>query len=240
MSKLDLLAIAAHPDDVEIACSGTLMLHIAKGHKVGVLDLTQGERGTRGSGELRLVEAAASARILGLHARENLGLADCFFQNDPESQQKLIAQIRRFRPEIVLCNAPEDRHPDHGRAAQLIVESCFYSGLPKIETFWEGQKQEAWRPKQVYHYIQDRFLIPDFVIDITPYWEKKTEALKAYGSQFFNPASAEGPQTHISTETFWHFMEARARETGHYIGATFGEGFVKTKMLEVKDLFGLL
>lgn len=237
--KLDILAIASHPDDVEIACAGTLMAHISKGYKVGVIDLTQGEMGTRGSAALRLIEAQDSAKIIGLEVRENLGLPDCFFQNDPESQKKLIEQIRRFQPEIVLCNAPEDRHPDHGKGSKLAIDSCFYAGLQKIETIWDGQSQTAWRPKQVFHYIQDKFLVPDFVVDITPFWERKTQALKAFGSQFFQPDSS-GPQTHISTETFWHFMEARARETGHYIGTTYGEGFLKTKMLEVKDLFGLL
>lgn len=236
--KLDLLAIAAHPDDAEISCSGTLMHHIAKGYKVGILDLTRGEMGTRGTPELRALESQHSAEILGLHVRDNVGLADCFFQNDPATQLKLIAQIRRFRPEIVLCNAPEDRHPDHGKGGAFAVDSCFYAGLAKIETTWDGEPQAAWRPKHVYHYIQDRFLVPDFVVDITPYWERKRAALKAYKSQFYDPASAE-PQTYISTEGFWQFMEGRAREMGHYISASFGEGFIKTKMIGVDDLFGL-
>ena len=236
--KLDILAIAAHPDDAEISCAGTLMLHAAKGYKVGILDLTRGEMGTRGTPQLRLLESEKASSILGLSARDNLGLPDCFFQNDPESQQKLITQIRRFQPEIVLCNAPEDRHPDHGKGGSFAVDSCFYSGLAKIETTWKGQKQEAWRPKHVFHYIQDRLLIPDLVMDITPFWERKREALKAYQSQFYDPKSSE-PQTYISTAAFWDFLEARAREMGHYMGVPYGEGLIKTKMIGVKDLFDL-
>ena len=235
--KLDILAIAAHPDDAEISCSGTLLYHLAKGNKVGILDLTRGEMGTRGSAELRDQESESSSKILGLTTRVNLALADCFFQNDPQSQLKIITQLRRFRPEVVLCNAPEDRHPDHGKGARLEIDACFYSGLAKIETEWEGIKQEAWRPRNVFHYIQDRLLVPDFVFDITPFWEKKVEALKAYKSQFYNPESDE-PETYISTEGFWKFMEARSREMGHYISVPFGEGFLKTKMLEGKDLMG--
>ncbi len=236
--KLDLLAIAAHPDDVEIACAGTLLSHVAKGYKVGVLDLTQGEMGTRGSAELRLLEARASADILGLAIRENIGLSDCFFQNDRESQLKIIEQIRRFQPEVILCNAPHDRHPDHGKAATLAIDSCFYAGLAKLKSTWDGQEQVPWRPRQVFHYIQDRLLQPDFVIDITPFWDRKVEALQAFGSQFYDPKGA-GPATPISSELFWHFMEARAREMGHAIGVKYGEGFLKTKMIGVSDLMEL-
>lgn len=236
--KLDILAIAVHPDDAELSCIGTLMLHAAKGYKVGILDLTRGEMGTRGTPELRMTESANASAIVGLSARENIGLADCFFHNDKESQLKIIEQIRRFQPEIVFCNAPEDRHPDHGKSAQLEIDSCFYSGLAKIETTWNGQKQTAWRPKQVYHYIQDRLLIPDFVMDITPFWERKREAIKAYSSQFYDPNSDE-PETYISTSAFWDFLEGRAREMGHYISVPFGEGFIKTKMLAPKNVFDL-
>lgn len=236
--KIDILAIAAHPDDVEISCAGTLILHAAKGYKTGILDLTRGEMGTRGTPELRSIESENASKIIGLAVRENIGLPDCFFQNDKESQLKVITQLRRFRPEVVFCNAPEDRHPDHGKGAQLAIDSCFYAGLSKIETFWEGKKQEAWRPKNVYHYMQDRLLIPDFVMDITPYWEQKREALKAYKSQFYDPNSTE-PETYISTSAFWEFLEARAREMGHYISVPFGEGFIKTKMLAPKDIFDL-
>ncbi|MBC7389638.1 MAG: bacillithiol biosynthesis deacetylase BshB1 [Opitutaceae bacterium] len=233
--KLDILAIAAHPDDVEISCSGTLLFHIAKGYKVGILDLTRGEMGTRGSAELRDIEAANSSKILGLSARHNIGLADCFFSNNPESQKRIITQIRRYQPEIVICNAPEDRHPDHGKGSSLAIDSCFYSGLAKVETEWEGNKQDAWRPKNVFHYIQDRLLVPDLVFDITPFWEKKVEALKAFKSQFYDQSSDE-PETYISTQAFWKFLEARAREMGHYISVPYGEGFKKTKMLQGKDL----
>ena len=236
--KLDILAIAVHPDDAELSCIGTLMLHASKGYKVGILDLTRGEMGTRGTPELRMTESANASAIVGLSARENIGLADCFFHNDKESQLKIIEQIRRFQPEIVFCNAPEDRHPDHGKSAQLEIDSCFYSGLAKIETTWNGQKQTAWRPKQVYHYIQDRLLIPDFVMDITPFWERKREAIKAYSSQFYDPNSDE-PETYISTSAFWDFLEGRAREMGHYISVPFGEGFIKTKMLAPKNVFDL-
>jgi len=237
--KLDVLALAAHPDDVEISCAGTLMLHAAKGYKVGIVDLTKGEMGTRGTPEIRSKEAEEASQILGLNVRYNMGLPDCFFQNDPESQKALITQIRRFRPEIVLCNAPDDRHPDHGKGAVLEIDSCFFAGLPKVETWWEGKKQEAWRPKHVYHYMQDRLFIPDFVFDISPFWEEKRKALKAFKSQFYDPNSKE-PETYISTTAFWEFLEGRAREMGHYIGAPFGEGFQKTKMLGVKDFFDLM
>jgi bacillithiol biosynthesis deacetylase BshB1 len=236
--KLDILAIAAHPDDAELSCIGTLMLHAAKGYKVGILDLTSGEMGTRGTPALRLIESVNASAIADLAARENIGLADCFFQNDPQSQLKVIEQIRRFQPEIVFCNAPEDRHPDHGKGAQLAIDSCFYSGLSKIETTWDEQKQQAWRPSHVYHYIQDRLLTPDFVMDITPFWERKRKAIKAYSSQFYDPNSDE-PETYISTSAFWDFLEGRAREMGHYISVPFGEGFIKTKMLAPKNVFDL-
>ena len=236
--KLDILAIAAHPDDAELSCIGTLMLHAAKGYKVGILDLTRGEMGTRGTPELRMIESANASAISGLTARDNIGLADCFFQNDQKSQLKIIEQIRRFQPDIIFCNAPEDRHPDHGKGAQLAIDSCFYSGLSKIETIWNNRKQEAWRPKQVYHYIQDRKLTPDFVMDITSFWERKQKVIKAYSSQFYDPNSDE-PETYISTSAFWDFLEGRAREMGHYISVPFGEGFIKTKMLAPKNIFDL-
>lgn len=172
--KLDILAIAVHPDDVELGCAGTLMAQMALGKKVGILDLTQGELGTRGTPEGRLEESAASARIMGISVRENAGFADGFFTNDEAHQRKLMTYIRTYQPDIVLANAVEDRHPDHGRAAQLIYESCFYSGLRQIKTFGaEGTPQQEWRPRQVFHYIQDRFISPDFIVDITPYWDKK-------------------------------------------------------------------
>ena len=238
--KLDILAIGVHPDDVELACSGTLLAHIALGKKVGILDLTEGEMGTRGTPEGRLEEAKASAQILGISVRENASMGDVFFQNNSGHQQQLIHYIRKFRPEVVLANAINDRHSDHGRAAALIRDSCFYSGLRKIESMDnDGHFQEAWRPKQVFHYIQDRYIKPDFIVDITPYWAKKREAILAFKSQFFVPeyqASSTEPQSYISTPDFLEFLEARAIEFGHAIGVKYGEGFTSDRALGVSDL----
>lgn len=236
--KLDILVFAVHPDDAELACSGTIMKHIQDGLKVGIVDLTQGELGTRGSGELRLVEASDSAKVLGLSARENLGLADGFFENKKEEQIALIKAIRKYKPEIVLGNAISDRHPDHGRASKLIFDACFLSGLRKIETVLDGVQQEAWRPKQLFHYIQDEYIQPDFVVNVTPFWDRKVEAIKAFKSQFHNPNSNE-PETHISSGDFFQFIEARSREMGHQIGVTHGEGFVKSKQIGVSNLLSL-
>lgn len=236
--KLDILAIAAHPDDVELSCAGTLLLHKSLGNKVGVIDLTRGELGTRGTPETRKEEAAAASKILNLDVRENLNFADGFFLNDRFHQLALIETIRAHRPEIVLLNAIEDRHPDHGKGAQLGADACFLSGLPKIITYRENQLQEAWRPKAVYHFIQDRYIKPDFVVDITPYWEKKSEAIRAYKTQFFNPEE-EGPVTYISTPDFFEFLSSRAQEWGHSIGVKYGEGFTKTRQLAVRNLFHL-
>lgn len=236
--KLDILVFAVHPDDAELACSGTIMKHIQEGLKVGIVDLTQGELGTRGSAELRLLEALDSAKVLGLTARENLGLADGFFENKKEEQIALIKAIRKYTPEIVLGNAVSDRHPDHGRAGKLIFDACFLSGLRKIETVLDGVQQEAWRPKQLFHYIQDEYIQPDFVVDVTPFWDRKVEAIKAFKSQFFNPDSKE-PETHISSGDFFKFIEARSREMGHQIDATHGEGFVKSKQIEISNLLSL-
>ena len=209
--KLDILAIGVHPDDVELSCSGTLLKHIKQGYKVGILDLTQGQLGTRGTPELRLKEAENSAKILGVHMRENLGMEDGFFMNDFAHQKPIIEVIRQYQPETVLANAINDRHPDHGRAAKLIADACFYSGLRKIETHKDGKLQEAWRPKSVYHYIQDYYIQPDFIVDITPYFEKKKEAILAFSSQFYNPANKNEPETPISSKDFFDFVEARAR-----------------------------
>lgn len=237
--KLDILVLAAHPDDAELTCSGTIALHVAMGKKVGIVDLTQGEMGTRGTAELRLEEAEASARILGLSVRENLGLADAYFLNDREHQIAVIRKIRQYQPDIVLANAVTDRHPDHGRGAQLAIDSCFLAGLRKIETELDGQPQEAWRPAQVFHYIQSQYISPDFVVDISDYWEQKIQSIRAFGSQFFNPASDE-PETYISSENFMKFIEARAREYGQSIGVTFGEGFTLNKQIGVKSLYDVL
>jgi N-acetylglucosamine malate deacetylase 1 len=232
--KLDILVLASHPDDAELACSGTIMAHVAKGKKVGIVDLTMGELGTRGTPEIRAKEAAEGARIMGLEVRDNLGLPDGFFQNDKQSLLEIVKVIRLYQPEIVLANAVYDRHPDHGMGAAVASRACFLSGLKKIDT-----DQVAWRPKNVYHYIQDRMLIPDFIVDITPYWEAKMECIKAYSSQFFNATNNE-PQTYISTPEFMHFIEARALEFGHAIGVKYGEGFTKEKQIGVTDLFDLL
>ncbi|MFC6999838.1 bacillithiol biosynthesis deacetylase BshB1 [Rufibacter roseus] len=241
--KLDLLAFASHPDDAELGCVGTILAHQAQGKKVGIVDLTRGELGTRGTPETRAQESEEATRILGLDARENLGMADGFFQNDREHQLKVVAAIRKYRPEIILMNAIHDRHPDHGRGSQLVSESCFLSGLRMVKTQDEnGQEQEAWRPKAVYHYIQDRLITPDLVVDITPYWEKKKEAIYAFSSQFHTPGTknTNEPATYISSPDFIRFIEARALEMGHSIGVTYGEGFTKERNLGVRNLFDLL
>jgi N-acetylglucosamine malate deacetylase 1 len=217
--KLDILVMAAHPDDAELAVSGTIAGAIAQGKKVGIVDFTRGELGTRGTPEIRLAESAAASQVLGIHARENLELADGFFQNDRESQMKLIEVIRKYQPEIVLANALEDRHPDHGKGAALAIDACFMSGLRKIET-----GLPAWRPKLLYHYIQDRYLEPDFVVDISAHWELKEKAIRAFKSQFFDPNSTE-PASYISSPDFLNFIQARAQEMGHKIGVKYGEGF---------------
>ncbi|HSZ25827.1 MAG TPA: bacillithiol biosynthesis deacetylase BshB1 [Cytophagaceae bacterium] len=232
--KLDILVLAAHPDDAELACSGTIMAHVAMGKKVGVADFTRGELGTRGTPEIRAREAAEGAKIMGLDIRDNLCLADGFFLNNEETIITIIKTIRQYQPEIVLANAVYDRHPDHGMGGELATRACFLSGLRKIET-----GQEAWRPKNVYHYIQDRMITPDFIFDITPYWERKKEAIKAYKTQFYDPANKE-PLTYISTPEFMLYTEARALEFGHAIGVKYGEGFTKEKQLGVKDLFDLI
>ena len=225
--KLDILVMAAHPDDAELAVAGTIVDAIANGKKVGIVDFTRGELGTRGTPEIRLTESAAASQVLGIHARENLELADGFFQNDRESQMKLIEVIRKYQPDVVLANALEDRHPDHGKGAALAIDACFLSGLRKIET-----GLPAWRPKHVYHYIQDRYLEPDFVIDISAHWEKKEAAIRAFKSQFFDPNSTE-PASYISSPDFLHFIEARAKEMGHKIGVKYGEGFQSQSTIQL-------
>jgi bacillithiol biosynthesis deacetylase BshB1 len=225
--KLDILVMAAHPDDAELSCAGTILKHIAAGKKVGIVDFTRGELGTRGTPEIRLQESADATKILGLHARENLGIRDGFFRNDEETQLKLIEVIRKYQPDIVLANALEDRHPDHGKGAQLAIDACFLSGLRQIKT----GNLPAWRPAQVYHYIQDRYLEPDFVVDISTQWDEKEAAIRAFKSQFFDPSSAE-PASYISSPDFLNFIQARAMEMGHKIGVKYGEGFQSQKTLE--------
>ncbi|WP_121809185.1 bacillithiol biosynthesis deacetylase BshB1 [Mucilaginibacter kameinonensis] len=240
MLKLDILVLSVHPDDAELGCSGTIAKHIALGYKVGIVDLTRGELGTRGSAEIRKQEAAAAAEILGLAVRENLGLPDAFFENTREHQVKVIEAIRKFRPSIVITNAYHDRHPDHGRANELVETSAFLAGLRKIETFdAEGIAQEAWRPGMVLHFIQDNYITPDILIDVTGYWDKKIESIYAYGSQFHNPSWEGEPQTYISTPDFIEIVTGRAREFGKSIGAKYAEGFTSRKILGVDNLFNL-
>jgi bacillithiol biosynthesis deacetylase BshB1 len=242
--KLDILAIAAHPDDIELGCSGTLLMEIKNGKKVGIADLTQGELGTRGTIETRAKEAKQAAEVLGVVVRENLKMADGFFQNDPQHQMKLIPFIRKYQPEIILANAPEDRHPDHGRAAKLISDAAFLSGLKKIETKDEnGKSQHAWRPKYVFHFIQDRYLEPSFVIDITDVFDQRMESIKCFSTQFYSPGVGkddDGPQSYISTPEFLDSIVARARMMGKRIGVKYGEGFITEKSIGFKNFDSLI
>jgi bacillithiol biosynthesis deacetylase BshB1 len=237
--KLDILVLAVHPDDAELGCSGTILKHIAEGKKVGVIDFTRGELGTRGTAETRDIEAADSAKILGLHARENLRFKDGFFVNDELHQMEVIKMIRKYQPEIVLCNALEDRHPDHARASLLANDACFYSGLSKIETILDGLIQPAWRPALVLQYIQDKYIKPDIIIDISPYIEAKIACIQAFKTQFYNPDQEDGPGTYISSPEFFDSVIGRAREMGKSIGATYAEGFTSRKLLGVNSLFDL-
>lgn len=231
--KVDILAFGVHPDDVELGCSGTIIASVAQGKKVAVIDLTRGELGTRGSAETRKTEAANAALVMGLHARENLEMADGFFQNDETNIRKVITAIRKYQPEIVLCNAPEDRHPDHGRSSKLVADAAFLSGLKKIETY-EGVAQEKWRPTYVFHYIQDRYLKPDFVFDISDHWEKKLQAILCYTTQFNSSDNSE-PQTYISTPDFIDTVKSRALMLGKRIGVKYAEGYISAKMIGVND-----
>ena len=236
--KLDILALAAHPDDAELGCAGTLLAHIAKGQKVGIVDFTKGELSTRGSVQIREQEAADSARLMGLTVRENLGFEDGFFVNDQKHQLAIIRKIRKFRPEILLVNAIRDRHPDHGRASELSVTASFLSGLKKIETKDDHISQQAWRPKAVYHYVQSDYITPDFIVDIADYWENKMKAIMAFKSQFYNKKSKEA-DTYISSEVFIKSVEARAIELGRTIGTTYGESFTTDRTLGVSSLFDI-
>ncbi|ASZ13540.1 bacillithiol biosynthesis deacetylase BshB1 [Chitinophaga pendula] len=237
--KLDILAIAVHPDDVELCCAGTLMVHAAQGLKTGVVDLTRGELGTRGTPETRAVEAQAAAAIMGLEIRENLGLADGFFKNDRMEQLAIIQAIRKYQPDIVLTNAIDDRHPDHGRAAKLVADSCFLSGLRKIETSADGQVQAAWRPKQVFHFLQDRYHQPDFVVDISPVMDRKLEAIRAYTTQFLAAQDNE-PQTYISSPEFFESVIYRAKMLGKLVGIAYAEGYTSAKMLGIRNFADLI
>lgn len=235
--KLDILAVAVHPDDAELGCAGTLMMEKLQNKKVGVIDLTRGELGTRGSVALRAEEAARAAALMQLDVRENLGMADGFFQNDEMHQRILIKALRKYRPEIVLANALDDRHPDHGRAGHLIKDACFLSGLRKIETLDDnGQAQAHWRPKYIFHYIQDRYYEPDFVYDISSVFERKLESVKAYSSQFHsNEYAMDEPQTYISTPGFLNSIIGRHAMFGKMIGVPYGEGFITEKMIGINS-----
>lgn len=237
--NIDVLVFAAHPDDAELACSGTLLKLKAEGKRTGIIDLTAGELGTRGTAEIRRQEARDAAALLELDVRECLHLPDGFIQEDEGSIRKVISAIRAYRPSIVLANALDDRHPDHGRAGALVRRAAFLAGLTKIETSREGTVQEAWRPKALFHYIQFRYIKPDFVIDITPYFEKKMEVVRSFKSQFHNPESEE-PETLIASRKFLHYVEARAKEHGSAIEREFGEGFIAERTPEIKDLFHLI
>jgi bacillithiol biosynthesis deacetylase BshB1 len=237
--KIDVLAFGVHPDDVELSCSGVLLVEKMNGKTTGIIDLTEGELGTRGTAETRKQEAADSAAILGVDIRENLQLADGFFKNDPESQLKVISALRKYKPEIIICNAPEDRHPDHGRSARLVSDAAFLSGLQKIETTDAGIAQEAWRPKYVLHYIQDRYLTPDFVVDISSVFEKKLEAIRAFKTQFHNP-DVDGPQTYISTPGFLESVIYRYKMFGKMIGVEYAEGFISDKTIGLRNFDALI
>lgn len=233
--KLDILAIGVHPDDIELSCAGTLMVEILNGKKVGIVDLTQGELGTRGSAETRQIEAHNAAKIMGVDVRENLGLADGFFKNDEEHQKKVIAAIRKYQPEIIICNAPEDRHPDHGRSASLVIDAAFLSGLKKIQTFENNEPQKEWRPKYVFNFIQDRYFNPNFVVDISSVFERKIEAIEQYKTQFYNPESDEKDETYISSPDFLDSVIYRSKMYGKMIGVKHAEGFLSKKMVGISS-----
>jgi bacillithiol biosynthesis deacetylase BshB1 len=236
--KLDILAFGAHPDDVELGCAGTILKEIALGKKVGIVDLTRGELGTRGSAEIRDQEAAAAAKILGVSVRENLSFRDGFFINDEAHQLEVIKMIRKYQPEIVLCNAVDDRHIDHAKGSQLVSDACFLSGLVRIETTLEGQLQKAWRPKVVYHYIQWKNIVPDFVVDVTGFETEKTAAILAYRSQFYDPNSKE-PESPISSKNFLESLNYRSRDLGRLTGVEHAEGFTVERCLAVNSLSDL-
>ncbi|WP_454801845.1 bacillithiol biosynthesis deacetylase BshB1 [Mucilaginibacter phyllosphaerae] len=241
MLKLDILVLPVHPDDAELGCAGTILKHVNLGHKVGIVDLTRGELGTRGSAEIRDKEAAKAAEILGLTIRENLAMPDGFFTNTKEYQLQVIAAIRKYQPEIVITNAYHDRHPDHGRANELVEAATFLSGLRRIETFdADGKLQQPWRPNQVLHFIQDRYIKPDVVVDVTEFWDKKIESIYAYSSQFHSlDYNEDEPQTYISSPDFIEQINGRAREFGKSIQTKYAEGFTSRKILGVDNLFDL-
>ena len=237
--KLDILAFGAHPDDIELGCGATISKEVSLGKKVGIVDLTRGELGTRGSAELRMIEANNAGKILGVSVRENLGFADGFFTNDKKHQLEIIKMIRKYRPDIVLCNAIDDRHIDHGKGSKLVSDACFLSGLMKIETELEGKQQEKWRPKHVYHYIQWKNIAPDFVIDVTGFIHKKQAAVLAYSSQFYDPNSKE-PESPITSKTFIESINYRSRDLGRLIGVEYAEGFTSERYVAAENLSKLI
>jgi bacillithiol biosynthesis deacetylase BshB1 len=233
--KLDLLAFGAHPDDVELGCGGTLIKMASKGYLTGIVDLTAGELGTRGDSKIRQQEAESASKVLQLSVRENLGMKDGFFDLSDENRLAVVRMIRKYRPEIVICNAVTDRHPDHGRASVLVSESCFLSGLRKITLEHNGEVLEPWRPYAVYHYIQDRYLKPDIIVDISAFMDKKMEAILTFSSQFYKAGSNE-PETPLSSPHFLEFLKARSIEYGRLIGSEFGEGFLTERPAGIDDL----
>jgi len=240
MYKTDILAFGAHPDDVELSCSGTLAKHAAAGHRIAIADLTRGELGTRGSVASRDAESKEATRIIGALYRENLNLKDGFFKNDEQHQLAVIRIIRKYQPDIILCNAISDRHPDHGRASALVSECCFLSGLVKIETKDEaGQQQQPWKPRNIYHYIQDRYHTPAFVVDISGFMEHKMNSIQAYKTQFYDPKSNE-PATYISSPEFLMSIKNRDAEFGRLTGVAFAEGFTAERIVGVRSLHDLL
>lgn len=238
--KLDILAIGVHPDDVELGCGGTVIKHIKLGYKVGILDLTQGELGSRGSAELRLKEAEKARKYAGALVRENIGLKDGLFINDETSKMKIIEVIRKYQPDIVLANTVKDRHPDHSRAATLISESCFLSGLIKINTEIQGEKQSKWRPKKIFHYVQDQYVEPDFLVDVTDHFEDKMKMVLCFESQFYSTDDSSQVKTPISGKDFLEFLEARAKEFGRKIGVKYAEGFVDNSFVGISDITKVL
>ncbi len=236
--KLDIVAFGAHPDDVELGCSGTIAKEISLGKKVGIIDLTRGELGTRGSVEIRNSESEKASQILGVSVRENLDMRDGFFVNDEAHQLKIIEMIRKYQPEIVLCNAIDDRHIDHGKGSKLVSDACFLSGLRRIETFFNGEKQSAWRPKLVYHYIQWKTIEPDFVVDISDFMDIKMQSILAYSSQFYNPNTNE-PESPISSKNFIESVKYRAQDLGRITGVAYAEGFTVERYLTVNSLSDL-
>ncbi|KQM62567.1 bacillithiol biosynthesis deacetylase BshB1 [Chryseobacterium sp. Leaf201] len=237
--KTDILAFGAHPDDVELGCGGTIAKMVSEGKICVIVDLTKGELGTRGTDETRKEEAAASTKILGVLARENLGMKDGFLTNSEEYQMEIVKMVRKYRPEIVLANAIDDRHPDHAKAAKLVSDACFLAGLRKIETILDGENQEVWRPKLIFHYIQWKNIEPEFVIDISEHLDKKIEACMAYKTQFYDPTSKE-PETPITSKDFFESLTYRAQDLGRLSGVTYAEGFTSEKLIAMKNFDGIV